>query len=59
MSKKKQHRQPTKPIERSLPQRLFDDLNEVEALTQRKYWAEARDRLEQLNRRYPNLSEVL
>ena len=59
MSKKKQHRQPAKPIERSLPQRLFDDLKEVETLTRRKRWTEARDNLEQLNRRYPNRSEVL
>ena len=59
MSKKKQHHKPSKPIERSLPQRLIDDLNEVEALTRRKRWSEARDNLEQLNRRYPNRAEVL
>ena len=59
MSKKKQHRKPSSPVGRSLPQRLFDDLKEVEVLTQRKRWTEARDRLEQLNRRYPHRSEVL
>jgi tetratricopeptide (TPR) repeat protein len=59
MSKKKQQRKPSSPMGRSLPQRLFDDLKEVEVLTQRKRWTEARDRLEQLNRRYPNRSEVL
>lgn len=59
MSKKKQHRKPSNPIEQALPQRLFDELAEIEALTRRKHWAEARDRLEQLNRHYPNRSEVL
>jgi tetratricopeptide (TPR) repeat protein len=59
MSKKKQHHKPSSPMGRSLPQRLFDDLKEIEVLTQRKRWTEARDRLEQLNRRYPNRSEVL
>jgi tetratricopeptide (TPR) repeat protein len=61
MSKKKPsaQRKPAKPIERPLPNRLIDGLTEVETLTRRKRWAEAREMLEELNRRYPNRPEVL
>ncbi|HEY4688891.1 MAG TPA: tetratricopeptide repeat protein [Anaerolineae bacterium] len=61
MSKKKHRsdRQPDRPADRPLAGPLIKGLQEVEALSKRKRWDEVIDRLESLNRRYPNRPEVL
>ncbi len=38
---------------------LENQLVEVDALIERKHWIEARDRLEELDRRYPNNAAIL
>ncbi|HEX9371462.1 MAG TPA: tetratricopeptide repeat protein, partial [Roseiflexaceae bacterium] len=42
-----------------MPQQLLSGLDQVAALIDRKRWAEARDILESLNRRYPRRYDVL
>jgi tetratricopeptide (TPR) repeat protein len=59
MTKKKRTRK-TKTVSReSVPLRLAPGLNQVNALMRRKRWHEAREILNDLDRRYPNREEVL
>jgi len=62
MSKKKRRRRRKTiklPSRRSMPQRLISGLNEADAAMRRKRWDQAREILEELDRRYPNRIEVL
>lgn len=54
--KKKRKKGKVKPV---IPRRLEKALAEVDGLVNQKHWAEAQELLEELDRRYPKLPEVL
>src|SRR5262245_40347130 len=58
MSSKKKRRPGRKPA-RSIPKHLRTELEEVDTLIRRHRWEEARDLLEDLDRRFPNRTEVV
>ncbi|MBU0702552.1 MAG: tetratricopeptide repeat protein, partial [Chloroflexi bacterium] len=57
--KKRKKTQRAPRAERPIPSRLLEGLHEAERLTKKKRWAEARDLLLDLDRRYPRRPEVL
>jgi tetratricopeptide (TPR) repeat protein len=59
MAKKKKKRRSVPKPRSSGPGRLLDGLQEADRLMRKKRWAEARDLLEELDRRYPRRPEVL
>ena len=56
MAKKKQHSRPTPRV---IPRRYWDELDEAQKLFDKKHWAEARDKLEDLDRRLPGQPDIL
>jgi tetratricopeptide (TPR) repeat protein len=59
VAKKKRKRRSVPKPRRSGPGRLLEGLQEADRLMRKKRWAEARNLLEELDRRYPHRPEVL
>lgn len=57
--KGRQGRAKTKSASKGMPRQLYDGLEKADRLDRQRKWAEARDLLEELERRYPGRPEVL